>query len=304
MILQNRVNVGSLNKAAGDLIAIVTGEAGAAGPMAGGMAVLRGGALVAALLAMGVGACSPRSDFDRPTMSAFNPTVPRNAGSYADAGEPGSVSNFKLTTDERRMRRKGYRLLPPLGEGRRHAEFVAARRYANRAPANRPMSSGPVYYEWLKDGPWQTDYAMWAKLIDDMRADEATVIRFAGAVRRVLRTDYHRHRIFQREGALDEVEAINLTARLEENKRFANMVADALEDRIAVYAYTIDRAELEVPSDRINEAARTLADLTVQQRELDAVISADYSRAPQVASARQDPLTVIPAPIIDYSLNR
>ncbi len=248
-------------------------------------------------------ACSPRTDFDRPTMSTTNPNVIRNPGSYSGADEvEGLLSDFKLTQREKVMRNLGYRLLVPLGPEPALAAFAGARRYANRRYEPRPLSSGPAYYRWLKDGYERTGFSMWARLIDDIEADEISALRFTPAMQRVLQTDFDRHQIFLARGELDVEELRNLTARLTENRRYGDMVAASLEDRIAAYEYAAKRARVEVPSEQYYTVTQTLIELAERSAEMAGVLDQDYSSVASPMAMGTAPLAVIEAPIIDQTL--
>ncbi|MBZ0215963.1 MAG: hypothetical protein K8F25_05390 [Fimbriimonadaceae bacterium] len=234
-----------------------------------------------ALLVMAsMGACTPKTDFDRPTQSVNGLPVNRNLDFYSAPDQNGPQSNFKYTQQEIEMRKLGYRLT------------VAHRR------------SGESYYRRLKNGPARTDYSMWTRLIDDIRADEVSALRFIPAMHRVLQTDYDRHRVFLARGQLDPEELQNLSARLSENRNYATLVQTALENRIAAYREAIVRAEVEVPSGQALEAKYAIEDLNQLSGEFERALDYDHAGASARVATRPVSHEVIPAPILDYSLRQ
>ncbi len=252
-----------------------------------------------AIFAVVLSACTEVGDFDRPKISiretASNFTVNSDTAAYAEQ----NYSDYTLTYKEERMRSLGYRLIQPLGVEPRYRDVITSLRYTEAGFAQRPLSNGDQYYEYLRQDRRRYEDALWNKLIDDIQDDADSAQRFTAAAERVAEQDARRLEIFSnRNNSLPDDD--DMMARVEENSEFIELVTNALADRISAYRQAIERAELESPSDLVFTARSKMDSLEYRYRQL-VWTGGDGKGATARQRASSAAYPVIEPPILDLS---
>ena len=106
-----------------------------------------------AVISVALSACTDVGDFDRPKISIRDTASVLAVSSDTSAYMEQSYSNYSLTYKEERMRATGYRLIQPLGVAPRYRDVITALRYTQASFAQRPLSNGDQYYQYLRQNP-------------------------------------------------------------------------------------------------------------------------------------------------------
>lgn len=205
---------------------------------------IAGLAAVSTLLA----ACSYAGDFGRPRVLPFaDLTSPPRPDIVTSALPP---SPFPLNDEERELRALAENLLAhPYERFRAHALPVAGLAY-----------TADDYAAFLFN-EFDSAAARYARLIDDTRNDSMRIEPFFAVARRVADLDGKRERSLQvlAQPSAAEVSAARL--RVHENMALMQEVQRTLQERAAMYRFTLERLVVAVPSPLAAEAERARLEL-------------------------------------------
>jgi hypothetical protein len=225
-------------------------------------------ALLAPLLAAGLGGCVERGDFGRVKRSAWNDIV-QDTGSFAARvrEEPVSISAF--TDSEEEMRGRAWRFLVPAHDGaylsRVLAELVATR----VLPADMRRRDPTAYHQALVSEGGRSPASRYRRLSEDAAADARLLEPFARSANRVMAADRVRLAALDHASVVSPADVGNAYARVAENRCLIAWVQDALAFRLASYRYALEHLVIETPQTQAVGAERSLAMLTAARSVLD-----------------------------------
>jgi hypothetical protein len=113
----------------------------------------------------------------------------------------------------------------------------------------------------LVNGPFRSSTARYAKLIDDTRSDIVRLDTFFPVARRVAEIDHKRERSLSAVSNLTREEVVNARRRMRENMMLIMEVHRVLNERAAMYRFTLERLVVALPSPLAAEAERIRKDL-------------------------------------------
>ena len=205
--------------------------------------------LCAATLAALAGACAPQGDFGRPAASAF-------VAAWPAEGFP-----FRLTDDEKQLRRQAYGLVLPARDSQDVERAIAELRFVGIWPRDFLPADARNYHAALLHEPFRSSEGRVNALIDDVMRDEARLELFRPTGRAVYLADLER---LARAPFFDPVSRAEAEARVEENRRLVAWVCVSLLDRLAGYRYAVARLWIETPSERLRVAEAAVAKLAAR----------------------------------------
>jgi len=228
-------------------------------------AVLRPRVLVvsAVTLTLALAGCArPTGDFGRAKPSVLHDSVMPLAGEQTarNRGEP--VSKFNLTNDEELLRDRGWGLIrPPAAK-----DWIGGTKVELTRTRMLPEADGRVppdlYYIYLRSDKFRSSDARYDRLSADARADSKLVLPFCEVARRVQAADTERLRALNNRELVTEEIYNGAKARVWENSKYVDWVAQALNYRVAAYKIAARSLEIETPSsNRLWQANTSIRDL-------------------------------------------
>lgn len=227
-----------------------------------GLARIPFGLRLAAALAISaplMAACNT-GDFGRPRYAWATKPPPIATEDPLPTGsiEAGKMSDHPLTDDERQLRELANNVLagPDTAEpaGKRFAVYgVGGVDPEQIAPRDN-------YPARLVNGPFRSSTARYAKLIDDTRSDVVRLDSFFPVARRVADIDHKREKSLAQVSGLTREEAVHARRRMRENMMLIMEVHRVLNERAAMYRFTLERLVVALPSPLAAEAERIRKD--------------------------------------------
>jgi hypothetical protein len=206
-------------------------------------------ALLAPMFALTASGCTRLGDFDRPEPNFFN-NEDVNPGFLPRKGWSGYLSPNNLTEDERALRNLAYAIITPPMTRQKWLQIV---RYEKKP--FEPES----YFNALMETPFRSANGRYARIADDIRADNLRVIPFFTAARRVAELDEARERSFAGVTGLTAEERDAALDRIAQNRVLVEWVSHRFTERVRGYRFALERLFLKSPSPAAVDVERALA---------------------------------------------
>lgn len=207
--------------------------------------------LAATLLA----GCVQSGDFGRVRPSLVSDGINDWVGNEAVGSIGLPASQFRLTDEERLLRRQAYPLIAPPYD--RDRWFAVVSEYGLIRPGPRDgIWPNTEYYTRLTASPHRSPASRYARLIDDVRDDGVRLDAFFATAHGVADLDGKRQQSLNHVSGLTGGELDNATNRINENGLIIEWVCRSVAARIVAYRYALERLVISVPSPRAVEAER------------------------------------------------
>ncbi len=239
------------------------------------MLVLVGAALLAGCAISGSG-----GDFGEVPSTLVRDDIHDWVGPEAAVERHTRPSDFPLTDDERQLRDLAYPLIePPYRRKKLDSVFgeYGAHKSFKEAAADRT-----AYFNVLMAADDRSSSTPYAKLLEDIRNDEARLPAFFETATRVVDMDAKRRESLRYITDLPQSERDNALRRVRENAAIISLVSTRLRQRAASYRYALEQLVVRTPSPEAAVAERALNRL-----KTDIV---RYNRAPTPTWVRQNSL--------------
>lgn len=201
-------------------------------------------------------------------------------GHEAAAEQHRTASTFPLTDDERELRDLAYPLIEPPYRRKKWDSVLGE--YGGSTSFKEAAADSHAYFNVLMGTDDRSPSARYAKLIEDIRNDEARLPGFFAAATRVIDIDAKRRESLQYITDLPQTERDNALRRIRENTAIVTLVSTRLRQRTASYRYALEQLVVRTPS---SEAA--IAERALNQLKSEIV---RYDRAPAPTWVRQKSL--------------
>ncbi|WP_350333372.1 hypothetical protein [Coralliovum pocilloporae] len=233
-------------------------------PKANSAAVTRSTALIL-LLAFTLAGCGrPTGDLGRARASVWHDEVLPEAGRLVSAyGREELTSDFNLTNDEQELRDLSWSIIrPPHAADWISASVVEAQRTRITPELDHKLDPRS-YYHFLRSEKFRSSDARYDRLIEDVTADQHSVVAFFPKANTVYNADQERLRATLKTHDITMDELKSSYGRIDENAKLVEWVRRALDYRLRAYNHAIRRLKIETPSEnrtiRAEQALRYLA---------------------------------------------
>jgi hypothetical protein len=203
--------------------------------------------LGACLLACALTACAQTGDFGRPARGVVNDEILPYVGRELARGRGESVSDYRMTDDERELRDRAWAVVMPPHEAQYINLVLAELRRTRILPVRRLRADKAAYVETLIGEPYRSSRARYMRLINDIDIDVSRIEPIQQVAARVARDDRARARAVERVPDVTPAERQDALARIDENGLLVAWVRESFDERLDSYRYALDRLVLETP---------------------------------------------------------
>lgn len=215
-----------------------------------------------------LGGCAS-GDFGRTRDSAKNDDMHRWLGAEANASRGMAPSQFQLTELERQLRDQAYFFIEP-PRSRPAWKSVFGDYQPSPAPWRQQAAFDRTGYgRLLIDEPHRSHMSRYNVLMDDVRSDLTRLDPFFISAARVNDLDRKRHEAFKLVSGMTPQERDDALARMKENAAIVRWAEIALEQRVALYQWALQRLVLQTPDNMAADADRLIAELASRLKRRD-----------------------------------
>lgn len=216
-----------------------------------------------AIAAATLGGCAS-GDFGRTRDSAKSDDMHRWLGAEANASRGLAPSQFQLTELERQLRDQAYFFIEP-PRSRPAWKSVFGDYQSSPAPWRQQVAFDRTGYgRLLIDEPHRSHMSRYNVLMDDVRSDLTRFEPFYITAARVADLDKKRHEAFKLVSGMTPRERDDAIARMKENAAIVQWAEIALEQRVALYQWALQRLVLQTPDNVAADADRLIAELAAR----------------------------------------